>query len=583
MPMTSSITFARGTGPPKPDKGGGVGAAVAAVVGAVTGQEGWNGTVNGHKGFQKGNQYGALRHRNQAVITAQKFHTAAKNAARKAIKAHGRSRTAEQRAATIRAVSQAAKVSAKAHRELQAARAAAQQGKIDTRRAKAMAARVERSTSVMHDVLSKRAGEAIRDLKAGVDDGSYADVDHHLAVDRIARSTNKAELFTAAQHAGIEHTAKTKGELVAHIRAHVAGEGKAGAKPAQALDPASHTDHAPGHVGYLKTDLIHFDPSRFQYKIHQEDTTTGSVGSLAGVGTYDHNLGGVLSVWKDPANGKVFVVNGHNRLDLAKRLGADKVTARFLDAPNALEARSIGALQNIAEGRGTSLDAARFYRGTGMTPADIAAKGIPIREKVSNDGISLAKLDDRTFRRVVDGSITPERGSIIGGSGLSHAQMESLVGEVDARGKKRGQEINNATLREMIDMAKAAPVVRREERSLFGTTTEEKSLFASRAKLSANIREKLAGDRKLFGLVSKSKNADELARGNNSIDAARSGEISQEAANALSVYDTHKNLSGPISRALNDAAERIEAGEPHKKVLTDVYKRIHAGVREIVG
>ena len=564
---------------PTPKPAGSLGAVVNAITSAVTGETaGWNGTHDGHKGFGPGNKYGSAAYRNGNVVSKQKAHTTAKASARKAIKAHSRKQTPE----TQRAVARAVQVAAKAHRELMAARQVAQRNKLDTRKAKAEAARAERTTDHMRETLTGRAHLALEDIKRGAKSGEHDAASILGRVERIARGTNKRELFDAAHRAGIEHTATTKGQLVAQIQAHTLKHGGVGAKPAKPIDPASHTDHAPGHVGYLNTDLVHADGSRFQYKLGAAEGS-GSVGSLAGVGTYDHNLGGVLSVWKDPANGKVFVVNGHNRLDLAKKLGADKVTVRFLDAKNAKESRSIGALQNIAEGRGSGLDAAKFFRDTGMDAAALARKGIVLRDKIASDGVALAKLDDRTFRRVIDGSITLERGSIIGGSGLSHAQMGALVGEVDSRGKKRGQEITNGTLREMIDQAKAAPVVKREERSLFGTTTEEKSLFASRAKLAANIREKLAGDRKLFGLVSKSKNADELARGNNQIDAARSGEISQEAANALNIYDTHKNLAGPISRALNDAAERIEAGEPHKKVLTDVYKRIHAGVREIIG
>ncbi len=45
----------------------------------------------------------------------------------------------------------------------------------------------------------------------------------------------------------------------------------------------------------------------------------------------------------------IAVVNGHNRLTSARELGAGKVTFRFLDAKTANEARSLSALQNIAE------------------------------------------------------------------------------------------------------------------------------------------------------------------------------------------------------------------------------------------
>ena len=105
-------------------------------------------------------------------------------------------------------------------------------------------------------------------------------------------------------------------------------------------------------MGMLNSDLIHFDPGRFQYKIHQTDTTTGAVGSLAGVRKWDPELGGVIQVWKDPHNNKTYVVNGHNRLDLAKKLGVEKVAVRYLDAKDHEQARAKGGANQYRRGSG---------------------------------------------------------------------------------------------------------------------------------------------------------------------------------------------------------------------------------------
>lgn len=565
MPITSPITFSAGVGPQKA-KGDALGAAVSAVVGAITGQEGWNGTVNGHRGFQPGNKYGALRHRNQTVVAAQKAHTQAKNAATKAIRAHGRKRSD----ATLREVRRAAKVAAAAHRELQAARQAAGQAKVDARRAKAMQARIERTMEANRDRLAMRAGQAIRDLKAKVHGGDYDGIDAHLAVDRIARGTNKGELFLAAKLAGIEHNAATKAQLVAHVRAHVAKP----VRPTNLGDPSSHADHKPGHVGNLDTDLIHFDPGRFQYKSGVENTTTGIVGSLAGVRKFDHDLGGVLAVWKDPADGKVYVVNGHNRLDLAKHLGAGHVAVRFLDAKDARDARARGALINIAEGRGTAVDAAKFFRDSKLTREEIAEKGIPLREKIATDGIALSRLEDGVFRRVVDGTLSTEKGRIIGGGDLAHHEQRALLKLVDAAGKRKATEITNNHLRELADEVKSARSVRKETRDLFGSSVDDESLALHKTKLQATIKERLGKEKRLFGVVAKSKHAEELARAGNQIDTAASGKISQDAAATLGLFDTLKSRSGPVSKILNDAAERIHNGENPKQVTDETHRRI---------
>jgi hypothetical protein len=339
------------------------------------------------------------------------------------------------------------------------------------------------------------------------------------------------------------------------------------------VDPATHTDHAPGHVGALKTDLIHFDPKRFQYKLaHAEGT--GSVGSLAGVKRYDPELGGVLQVWKDPANGKTFVINGHNRLDLAKKLGAEKVTVRYIDARDAGEARAKGALTNIAEGRGTSLDAAKFFRDEHVTREGLDARGVPLRDKVASEGLALSHLHEPIFRRVIDGDLSPARGAIIGGSGLDHTQQAALVDLLDKQPKSRS--VSDATLKELTDTVRSAGTKTTHTHSLFGDDAEQTSLALHKARAQAHIKGRLATEKKLFGTVAKSKHAAELERAGNRIDTEKSGHISQEADKALQVFDIFKNRSGPVARHLNHAAERLHAGEAERTVLDDTYKKILA-------
>jgi hypothetical protein len=115
---------------------------------------------------------------------------------------------------------------------------------------------------------------------------------------------------------------------------------------AQAARARANQGSAPGisstGLATLDPKTIKVDPKRFQYKLIGEHTASGEVGSLSGVQKWDPNLGGVLQVWKDPADGGTYVVNGHNRLALAKRAGAQAVDARFLNVPNAKAARSVG-------------------------------------------------------------------------------------------------------------------------------------------------------------------------------------------------------------------------------------------------
>jgi hypothetical protein len=351
-------------------------------------------------------------------------------------------------------------------------------------------------------------------------------------------------------------------------------------KPLRDVERAPEIHAKPGDKADVKTEHIHFDPERFQYKIGAA-AHTGSVGSLSGVKKYDPELAGVVSVWRDPENGKVYVVNGHNRLDLAKRLGVEKVSAKFLVARDATEARAKGAVVNIAEGRGTSLDAAKFFRDTGITKERVAEMGIPMREKVASEGLDLAKLDDRLFRKVVNGDLSPGRAAIIGGSGLSHAQQFDLDGQLERMGRKG--HVNDQTLRELVDNARSAGSRTRETFDLFGASHEEQSLAIHRATVQSAIKRELAGERKLFGLVSKSKAAQDLAeKGRSTIDVETTGKVSEEAAGLLGVFDTLKNRSGPVAAHLNRAAERIADGEPSKKVIREARTAISGEIQRML-
>ncbi len=343
-------------------------------------------------------------------------------------------------------------------------------------------------------------------------------------------------------------------------------------------DPSSHTDHKPGHLGEVNTDLIHADPSRFQYKLGAQHGS-GSVGSLAGVQKYDKNLAGVVQVWKDPHDGKTYVVNGHNRLDLAKRLGAGKVAVNFLDAKGASDARTIGALTNIAEGRGTSVDAAKFFRETGHGADEIRAKGVPLKEKVATEGLALANLHDHAFNRVISGDLPAERAAIIG-HGLDHTQQAAVLKKLDRMPK--GKAPSNATLRETVEHARNAPKAVHKTHDLFGDSEEETSLALNRGEAAAHVRERLSREKKVFGVVSKSRNAADLERGGNKIDADTSGKISQEAAANLSIFDGLKHRSGPVADLLNEAATRTHKGEAKKKVHDDLYRRLPSAISSML-
>jgi len=326
---------------------------------------------------------------------------------------------------------------------------------------------------------------------------------------------------------------------------------------------------------------LHFDPKRFQYKmVHGAET--GASGSLTGVGKWDENLGGVMQVWRDPKDGKDYVVNGHNRAALARKLGAEKVAIRYLNVDTAHEARIIGGMTNVAEGRGTALDAAKLFRDTGVTREDLEKKGIPMREKIATDGLALSKLAPHLFDKVVQGDIPIERATLIGDRIHDHDNQAKLVDLID-KAQSKGRKITNDVVRELADTVQSAPSHTETQFDLFGASETTQNLALEKAELTAHVRSRLSREKKLFGLVSKSKAASELERGGNTIDTEKSKGISDQASQVLGVFDQLKNQSGPVSSAINKAVERIANGDNQKQVQDDLHKQLLTEIPQALG
>ena len=175
-----------------------------------------------------------------------------------------------------------------------------------------------------------------------------------------------------------------------------------------------------------------------------------------------------MQVWNDPKDGNSYVVNGHNRADLAKKLGVEKVTVRFIKANTPKEARAVGALTNIAEGRGNAHMLAKFFRDSGLKKEDLDKKGIPMREKIATDGIAMSQLSDNLFNRVVQGTLPEQRAVAIGGKLTDHKQQQELLDLVEKEEKKKGKRITNDTINELTDMVVDAPKVESSQGGLLG-------------------------------------------------------------------------------------------------------------------
>ncbi|MGL4881274.1 MAG: tape measure protein, partial [Waterburya sp.] len=335
------------------------------------------------------------------------------------------------------------------------------------------------------------------------------------------------------------------------------------------IDIPKNKKYQPGDIAKLPLDDLHFDPKRFQYKLLQT-SATGESGSLSGVKSFDRNLAGVVQVWTDPQDGKNYIINGHNRASLAKKLGQKDLDVRFIEAKNASEARRIGALTNIAEGRGNALDAAKFFRESKITSqSDLNKLGIPLKERIASEGLGIAKLPSELFDMVVQSQLPMERAARIGNSGLGENQQRELFKLI-----QKQKNITNDAITELADMVKASEVQSTSLFDLFGSSTEEQSLAVEMASLQSKVKRRLNSEKKLFGLVGKEKTADQLGQAGNVINVDESANRSKSADSALIVFDRLKNLSGGVNKLLNRAAKEINGGKNRQTVEAQLYKQI---------
>jgi ParB-like chromosome segregation protein Spo0J len=340
-------------------------------------------------------------------------------------------------------------------------------------------------------------------------------------------------------------------------------------KPSE-LEKADIGSLKPGSIATLPRLDLTVDPRKFQYKLNP--SAEGITNQLTGK-KWNDDLAGVIQAWRDPDSGKIYVVNGHHRVEMARRSGVKDMQVRLIDAPDAQSARAVGALQNIAEGRGTPVDAAKFFRDSGYTPERLDKLGISMGESTATNGLALARLGDPLFEKVATGKITQGRAIAIGKATADHAAQDAIVKMVD-RAEARGRNVSDATVAELARFASAAPTHEQTSGSLFGKLTQTQNLAIEKAEVSSYIQRELAQEKRVFGSVASESKARTLSTAGNTIKAEQNARISADAAQSIEAYNRLSTRTGEINDALDEAAKAIAAGTKPAEVKQRAYERV---------
>jgi len=364
------------------------------------------------------------------------------------------------------------------------------------------------------------------------------------------------------------HAEGTLADQDGHIRAYLKAQEalERGAIPKQAdLDEITGTTG----IEKLEPEEIFVDAETYQFKKSDEEGVTDR---LEGVKEWDPYQAGIVMVFEDAA-GKRFIVDGHQRLALAKRLGKDQdgielnaFVIREKDGFTPASARELAARVNISQGTGTALDAAKVLRAASET-GDGFIDTLPPNSALVRNARGLANLDDASFRMVIDEMIDEKYGAIVGEL-ISDAAAQAAV--IRALVKAKPSNANQA--RFMINDMKAAGFTKTKTQDLFGGHTVTESLFKERAKVIDSTMKKLKKDKQVFKTLADQEKR--IMGEGNVLDREANLARLLGDDNLLMSLSKLANMKGPVSDAVNKAARALKEGKSISSVTDELLDTI---------
>lgn len=359
-------------------------------------------------------------------------------------------------------------------------------------------------------------------------------------------------------------------------------------RPTHTKDIEYTADGRPVGSTIMNVDDLHINPEMFQYKISGINKETGTTGELKDNHVFNLDFGGQILVWKDMQTGKTMVINGHHRVELAKKsphgtgVGDFKgrIPVRYINAQNAKEARALGALANIAEKNGTGTDAAKFMRDMNVGIEEFEKRGISPKGSIAKAALDLQNLSPSLFQKLANGQLTEQRGITI----AKHLKDEEMQDQFFGWLQKHEKESDPFSERKVMEMAKSTARMKPKESSgpdLFKDWFKDFPI-EERASISEHVGRTLSGEAKSLRDASSTKRAGMIeAEGENKIDTDANRVRAKRAAVVEDEFNLRSNAGGhPIAKALDDFAERM--AKEHAKKRPGILKEALTTIRKLL-
>ena len=349
------------------------------------------------------------------------------------------------------------------------------------------------------------------------------------------------------------------------------------AAPTPLPEPEQQVEREAASVVDFKPDELLVDAQRFQFKSGGD--TEGVTERLQGVKKWDPIQSGVVLVWQD-RDGNNYVVDGHQRSGLARRLYEDdpsvRLTARMLreeDGITDADARIIAAAKNIAEGSADPVDAAKIIRETDRP------LNLPPQSAIVRQARGLADLGEGAFQLVATGITEPIYGSLVGklvprneDGGPDDVLQMGVLKALD-RYNPQNQNQAAAIIRDSL----AATGEKVETADLFGSIETQTPLIAERARVLDKALATLRSNKRLFRAVAE--RAGELEKEGNVLAREQNVERQRSDAEIQAVIEKLASSAGPVSDALTEAAQRFRDGQPIGQAAREFVEQAGASWR----
>lgn len=336
-------------------------------------------------------------------------------------------------------------------------------------------------------------------------------------------------------------------------------------------------DNYKSTVRTLDPNEIEFRPGEFQYK--SDGDVFGVTEKLKDVEVWDQPSAGTILVYEF-ADGTKAVVDGHQRLGLAKRLkgkGQDvKIIAHVFkevdDVPKEMMLVK-GMLINLRNNTGSAVDAARVLRKAGKIDWEQVKKTLPLKQKLVRNANGLSKLSDDAWGLFLNKRIDEDLAARIGLIIDNKAIHNKLLASLSTRKFSSLQEIDT-----VLEQIKRTPTVKAEQETLFGKEFFEETLIFEKTALIRYVSQNSKKLKDVFKTVLA--NEKDLSSAGNVLNKS---ENLQRGIDNEKIYERLSNIAtqvGKLSDEFNAAAAIYKQGnkrEAQKLAEEAVRKSVAAG------